>query len=330
MSYEQNFFYDVSFIKKIFELDEDKKNFKNKAKKYQYILKFFLTDENASFKITAIQNKVLKEAPDIFKVDKTQNPSIINKNKNKTFNSYLEDLESWNLVLSRPAKNIKGGVETKEYHLSKLGKTFALITECILCEHNQNNHDRLFDDWKSYLTDFSTSLDLFCLKYLDKCKQSGLFNEFANYFVKNQMYQNLYIRNNADLFSQMILVKSDDTQKNQILSELWAKSYYELDEKSRQLFSNHMRIQLNRMIAMNVNNYTQYESQRYDKLNLSGNVIVEFICSCCKSNFKYVSIRVISYISYAFIKEDAAIEHNLKNLKCEKCNENKFHLNMVI
>jgi hypothetical protein len=211
-----------------------------------------------------------------------------------------------------------------------LGKTFALITKLILCGNKQNIYERLFGDWKSYLNDFSTSLDLFCLKYLDKCKQSGLFSEFTEYFANNQIYQNLHIRNSSDLFTQMTLVNFGDVQRNQMLLDLWTKSYYELDEKTRQLFSNHMRIHLNRMIAINVHNYAQYELERYEKLNLSGNVVAEFTCSCCQLGFKYVAIRVISYISYAFIKKDAAREYYLKNLKCESCKENKFHLNMII
>jgi hypothetical protein len=330
MSYEQNVCYDISFIKKIFELEKDKKNFKNKAKKYQHILKFFLIDENVSFKITTIQDKVLDEAPDIFKVDRTQKQSVIKKNKNKTFNAYFEDLEGWSLILSNSTKSIRGGVNTKEYQLSRLGKTFALISEFILCENKQNIYERLFNDWKSYLTVAPASLDLFCLKYLDKYKQSRQFNEFAKFFVNNQIYQNLYIQNSKDLFTQMTLVKFDEEQKNQTLLELWIKSYYDLDEKTRQLFSNHMRIHLNKMIAINVHNYTEYEIKRYEKLQLLGNVIAEFRCSYCKSCFKYVAIRVISYISYAFIQKDAQIEHYLKNLKCEKCEGNKFHLTMVI
>ncbi len=112
-----------------------------------------------------------------------------------------------------------------------------------------------------------------------------LFNEFAKYFVKNRIYQNPYIQNTNDLFTQMILVKFRDGQKNQTLLNLWRKSYYELDEKTRQLFSNHMRIRLNRMIARKVHNYTEYEVKRYEKLDLCGNVIAEFCYSCCISNF---------------------------------------------
>lgn len=61
----------------------------------------------------SIKTKESIRSPDVFKVDRTQKPSTIKENKNKTFNAYLKDLEGWNLVYSRPTKSIRGGVETK-------------------------------------------------------------------------------------------------------------------------------------------------------------------------------------------------------------------------
>lgn len=76
----------TSFIKRIFESDADNK-FKNKSQRYQHIIRFFLTDEIRPFRITDIQQGVLSEAPEVFKVDKNKKQSKIKKIK--TLNSMV-------------------------------------------------------------------------------------------------------------------------------------------------------------------------------------------------------------------------------------------------
>ena len=171
--------YRTNYIRKIFDVDANKA-FKNKAQRYQHIIRFFLGDESRSFKITDIQDGVLQEASEVFNVDKSMNPSQIKRNYNPQFNKYLHELEDWKLLNSNPAKG-KGGIDTKKYQLSKRGKTFALMIEYIHSKNKQDVYNKLFVNWKSYLTEFSTSVDFFCLKYLDKCKESGLFDELQTF-----------------------------------------------------------------------------------------------------------------------------------------------------
>ena len=118
----------------------------------------------------------------------------------------------------------------------------------ILSEKKQDKYNNLFNYWKIDLGDYSSSLDLFCMSYLYKCKDEGLFEEFAQFYFNNLVYYNQNIQNNNDLFTRMILVRFNDKQKDSILFNIWKNSYDELDEKNRQLFSNHMRILLNRII----------------------------------------------------------------------------------
>ncbi len=319
--------YRTSFIKKIFDLDADK-TFKNKAQRYQHIIRFFLADESRSFKITDIQEEVLKEASEVFNVDKSLNPSQIKKNYNPQFNKYLHELEDWKLLISNPAKG-RGGTDTREYQLTKSGKTFALMIEYIHSKNKQDMYNKLFVDWKSYLTEFSTSLDLFCLKYLDKCKESRLFDEFADFFIRSAIYGNQNISNPADLFTQMALVKVDDEQKNKILLRLWLESLYELDDSAMVLFLNHMRIHIHRAMENRVEEFSKYELKRYEKRNMDNHVIAEFQCSFC--NFpQYHEIPVVLYIMRIFIKEDAQIDNLISRFKCDNCGENELALKPLI
>ena len=107
----------------------NKQRMKNKAKRYQYIIKFFLTDIKESFKITKIQNAVLSQAPEIFKVDTNRKPFQIKKNQNRQFNDLLKDLKGWKLIHSSPTKSTRGGVETEDYCLTNLGITIGLMID---------------------------------------------------------------------------------------------------------------------------------------------------------------------------------------------------------
>jgi hypothetical protein len=332
--------YITNFKEKIFDLDANNKP-TNKAQRYQHIVKFFLNNENRSFKITEIQDVAIT-SPEIFKVDiyreryrekhkgKDAPVSQIKKNLNHQFNKYLRDLEEWGLVSSRPAKSIKGGTETKEYTLSKLGKIFALIIEFDSTEEKQYTYDKLFDYWKSYLSDFSTSLDLFCLKYLDRCKERGIFNEFACLFMNAIKNGNQHIRNNSDLFTQMTLVKTNEMKKNQNLLGLWEKSFDELDEGIKELFLNHMSIHINRIIAINAYDYARYESKRYERRYLSDCIIAEFCCPCCHSYCEYVEVSVLSYMSYIFNQPTIMVKRILDGLKCKNCEANKMEMTIAM
>lgn len=238
-------------------------------------------------------------------------------------------MEEWKLVISNPTKSNKGGIETKEYKLSKLGKTFALIIDYVLSEKKLYIYEKLFDNWKSYLTDFSTSLDLFCLKYLDKCKESGLYNEFADFFIMNTVYVNPVIRKPAELFTQMTLVRFNDKAKNHTLYSLWNKSLNELDETAKELFLNHMSIHINRAIATKAYDYARYELKRYQQRCLSDCIISEFYCSICHSVYEYVEIPVLSYLSYAFNHPDVIVKKILDGLTCKKCKENKYEMTII-
>ncbi len=238
-------------------------------------------------------------------------------------------MEEWRLVVSSPAKGVRGGIETREYRLSKLGKTFALIIDYVLSKEKMGIYDRLFEDWKSYLNEYSTSLDLFCLKYLDKCKESGLYNEFADFFIKNTIYVNPVIRKPAELFTLMTLVRFNDKAKDHSLHSLWNKSLNELDETSKELFLNHMSIHINRAIATKAHDYAIYELKRYQRRNDSDCIISEFCCSICHSIYEYVEISVLSYMSFVFNHPDTIGKEILAHLTCKKCKDNKFEMVII-
>ena len=60
-------YHNQSILKKIFDFDEENNQFTNKAQRYQYIIQFLSKDDkNNSYKITDIQDEILKKAPDLF------------------------------------------------------------------------------------------------------------------------------------------------------------------------------------------------------------------------------------------------------------------------
>ncbi len=95
----------------------------------------------------------------------------------------------------------------------------------------------------------------------------------------------------------MIFVKFEDNHKNLSLFNIWKKSFDELNENIRVLFTNYMRIYLNRITLSKANNYREYELERFEVRNKTDQVIVEERCSFCL-NFQYVSVNVNSYLSF--------------------------------
>jgi hypothetical protein len=220
-----------ALLKKIFAKDESGK-YTNKAQRYQHLVNFFLSDENHFFKITEIQN-ILFDFPTIFNIDSEgYNSSYIRHNRNRQFNDHLQKLEESQVIISNKTQSIRGLSNVKEYKLSKFGKTIALIIEFILSDKKQEIYEKIYGYWKSYLNNNSTSLTLFCLAYLDKCKDRGLFNTFVDFFIDNVLYRNSYIRNNQEFFTQLILVKFEDDKENKIFYELWRNAFEDLDEKT--------------------------------------------------------------------------------------------------
>ena len=91
-----------------------------------------------------------------------------------------------------------------------------------------------------------------------------------------------------------------------------------------------MRIHLNRMILRKIHDYNKYELKRFQIRDKHDLIISETCCKNCPSSFQYITISVISYVSYAFNKEDKTIDEYITNLKCDQCKENKLEITMVI
>ncbi len=166
--------------------------------------------------------------------------------------------------------------------------------------NKDTSYNKLFDSWKAHLSVFPSSLDLFCMKYLDRFKEEGLFEEFVEYYIKSFKYGKDHgIRNINDLFTKMTLVKFEDKAKNTVLFDNWKNSFEKLDEKTNELFSHHMSLYINRIILNELQNYPEYETKRFQVKDRPDQVVVYACCPNC-SNFHYTSIDVISFLSYFF------------------------------
>jgi hypothetical protein len=156
------------------------------------------------------------------------------------------------------------------------------------------------------------------MKYLDKCKEEELFEEFVDFYIKSFKYgKDHNIRNINDLFTQMTLVKFEDKTKNTILFNNWKSSFEELDGETKKLFSHHMSLYINRLILNEVQNYSEYELKRFEVTDKPDQVIVYAYCPYC-SNSRYTSIDVISFLSYFFNQQDNVYDR-IADAICDEC-----------
>lgn len=128
-------------------------------------------------------------------------------------------MERWKWITSRGAKNIKDGADTKEYRITNMGCIFALIIKYYNSENKHDVYDEFYDKWMLNLKKFPTSLGIFLVIYLEKCKSNGVFNIFVDNFVHSTVLElNERVRNENDMLTQMALLKTDDDDiKNRTL-----------------------------------------------------------------------------------------------------------------
>jgi hypothetical protein len=156
------------------------------------------------------------------------------------------------------------------------------------------------------------------MKYLDKCKEEELFEEFVDFYIKSFKYgKDHNIRNINDMFTQMTLVKFEDNEKNTILFNNWKSSFEELDGETKKLFSHHMSLYINRLILNEVQDYCEYESKRLEVKNRPDQVIVYAYRPYC-SNSRYTSIDVISFLSYFFNQQNNVYDR-IADAICDEC-----------
>ena len=236
-------------LKRIFDYNKEENAYTKKSQQYQWIIHFLNNDENYH-NITDTQDWVFAKVPYLFSINIGDNPSKQKRDTNELFNRHLEDLKKWKILESEPDKSKKGGVNTQKFRLSSFGKMVTAIVETVLSasmekmvspiidiilyKNKKDSYDKLFEQWKSHLSAYSSSINLFCLKYLKKCIERGLFEEFVNFYIQSfSTKTNQYIQNVNDLFTQMILIKFDNDTKNSLLFNNWKKSFDELDKKQK-------------------------------------------------------------------------------------------------
>ncbi|HXT85073.1 MAG TPA: hypothetical protein VN704_12225 [Verrucomicrobiae bacterium] len=253
--------------------------------------------------------------PNLFDIDFHDLPSKTKSDTNIPFNRRLNNLVKWNILIAETVLTIKG--KARIFAISPFGKMLSSIIETILSANKKSSHDELFDSWKSHLSVNISSLDLFCMKYLEKCKEEELFEKFVDYYIKSFKYgKSRHIQSVNDLFTRMALVKLEDPMKNSILFDNWKKSFEKLDEETRKLFSHHIKLYIDRIILNEISDYSKYELKRFEAKDKSDQIIIPIRSSSC-SNHIYTSMNIITFLSNYFSQRD-----NVYNIPVDRmCNE---------
>jgi hypothetical protein len=194
------------------------------------------------------------------------------------------------------------------------GKMVASMIETILNENKSDAYGKLFELWKSHLAFYPSSLNSFCTRYLDKCKEKGLFDEFVNFYITSfTSDKNQEIKNTNDLFTQMILLRFEDDNRDLILLDIWKQSFEALDENTRRLFCFYMKIYLNRITLDEVFDFDIYEQKRFEIKDKFDKAVIEVYFDNYPKP-KYMIIDVISYVTFLFDKPDDMFIESLSTL----------------
>ena len=319
------------FLKEIFNQDSSG-NIKDTSLYYQYIIRYFLRDVNAYFKVRTVGNEVIKFVP--LRTRKNHNvndsnPSDIIEDREKTFRKYFDNLVNWKILTKRETTIETGPGSTFEYQITRFGNLLALLIETDF-NKNKNTYDSLYSFLESHFNHESYSIDHFCKAYLKKCKDKDIFEIFIDYLRKNVLYQNKSIENENDLFTFMILQRTPDRRLNRNLWKLWLDSFNELDRQYQDLLLYHLKLAIDRIIAESVANHFLYEETLFKTREIFSDVTVEYRCIRCNSNFCfYTSTTVLKYleklfcnikvVKYCIQNESNSSEQQNKVIKCTNC-----------
>ena len=116
----------------------------------------------------------------------------------------------------------------------------------------------------------------------------------------------------------MTLVKFEDHKKNKKLFDIWKKSFEELNEGTKKLFANHVRLYINRIILNDIQDYPGYEIKRLEVNDDLDQVIVYTHCPTCPE-FHYTSISIIKYLSYFFQQQGNDYCPIVDDASCDLC-----------
>jgi len=309
-------------------------NDSNRSKRYQAILRFLLNKSSEFFTTTDLMNHLLEREPEIFGVNK-ETKSKPSNNYYYQFESYLGTLATCGLVVSKKIQNSKNKSSMVDaYQLSNTaGKTFALLSKWQSSGNNKKLYDEIYQCWRSSFDDPPiSSLDLFCKKYLYKCKKQRFFDVFIQSYNK-YLNNNYDIYNNVGIFTKVILSKFDDSNKenkenvlkNEKLWTLWLETYLKLDKDSEDLLLTHLQIHLTRKIEKRIHDLGKYEIERYRHKNESNQLTIEATCLNCTGEYIYMTVPVFVYVLIS-LNDNSDKTKNLfsEQIKCIKCQRHDF------
>jgi hypothetical protein len=129
----------------------------------------------------------------------------------------------------------------------------------------------------------------------------------------------------------MILSRFDDNEsQNEKLWYLWKDSMMCLDEQNGELFFNHIRTHINRLIEKKVHEFTKYEDIRYNNREKYNMVIAEGTCINCSNEYVYLPVPIVVYMPNLFYdRVNSSLHWYARNAICQKCKNRDFDFMLI-
>jgi hypothetical protein len=219
----------IDIVGTIFE--RTTKDYTIRSKRLQAILIYLLDNHAKFFKTREIQNSIIRQRQELFNSESSKTPSDDAEDFYKQFVSYIDAFEICNLieVIQVQSENNKS-LMVEAYRITKFGKNIALIAKTKRDNWNTQLFNDVYQRWKEYFEDEPFSLDHFCKKYFQDCKEANLLEDYIKIFVKH-FFERHEIFGYSELFSQMIFFRFDnDDSKNENLYFLWKNAMLSLKE----------------------------------------------------------------------------------------------------
>lgn len=319
MSKQESSFY---FLDKIFRR-ENKDVFTEKSLFYQEILRYFASksnDHSSSWDLNEwlqINHKAWADR----NLDK--NMSQKQRDDQGRVDRYLDELFRWQLIEYIEKPNAKNKI-VKNYKPTFLGHLIGVIINEDYIKNIQKSHDDLFTLLKFYFEDKTSSLDKFCLIFLQEMKNNDLFKHYYDYFKQKFLFGS-DIGSEIELFTKLILQRPSDTKT---ILEKFEKTYNELSLDYQLFFCHHIKLFFEIIMQSKTLNLDDYEEFRYIH-RIEESVCIEMHCKKC-NQLTYINLPFLIFIrsyfdtaNYSSYLQSIKKDYNIE-IKCETCNSMDF------
>lgn len=193
-------------------------------------------------------------------------------------------------------KESKGTSLLPLFEYTKLGLFFAFLIESYDPNKRASAESEIYDLFVNSMfriKEYSSSINIFYHSFFNKSKENGFFGDIV-WIFRQILDSGKRIMTAEMLFSLSLFPRFKDEDKERLFLKIWALTIRCMDQKTRELFYLHLKLEIERRMERLVLDAKQYEELQYKYRDRVDIVALECFCKNCNLYF-YLPINLPEY-----------------------------------